>query len=403
VYYFVLWIFVHCAEMDVIPDKTKADIKKMSDVRLVNKLTQAGVPVEKIEVMDRPALMNAWAEIIVTGKEAVAQGHEPHLDKQRLEFEMRKYEEEREVRRLETERAERREKEERDIQRQEIALKREELQLRVQESARKDTPAARIKFYGDAIRNTAFKMGNDPLDIIHFFSNIERLFTDFDVPNELQVSLMRPYLNEQARSLLSHLDSTRAASYVETKKFLLHEFQISSPIYLNRFNTLKRNSDETFVLFCARLNSLPEYYLDSRRVGKNFDRLKSLLVCDRIKATLSEGCLRHVISVESASTDGFLTHDRLCDVIDVYRANHIADRPIANTMGQSLAMPSPANQTNNKPNLGKSCFRCGSKDHLVSRCPQRDSKQNHQGKPMPNRATNNYYRPQSNARVNSCG
>jgi len=40
----------------------------MSDARLVNKLTQAGVPIEQIEAMDRPSLMSAWADIMVTGK-----------------------------------------------------------------------------------------------------------------------------------------------------------------------------------------------------------------------------------------------------------------------------------------------------------------------------------------------
>lgn len=126
---------------------------------------------------------------------------------------------------------------------------------------------------------------------------MERLFADFAVPSSLHVSLMRPYLNEKARNALSQLDLSKAANYIDAKRFLLQEFQLSSQVYLNRFNTIKRTSDEMFVLFCTRLNGLLDYYLESRKVGHNFDELKSILICDRIKATLSEGCLRHVISV----------------------------------------------------------------------------------------------------------
>ena len=113
--------------------------------------------------------MIAWADIIVTGKEVtnatVPQGSESNLDTQRLEFEIRKYEEEREFRLLKVQRTEQKGKEEREIRRQEIEFKRQGLRLREEALERKDGLAARIKFYGDAIRNTAFKMGNDQLDI----------------------------------------------------------------------------------------------------------------------------------------------------------------------------------------------------------------------------------------------
>jgi len=92
--------------------------------------------------------MNAWADIIVTGKEVanvtVTQDSESSLDRQRLEFEIRKYEDERQFRLMERERVERkereelerveqREREERDIRKQEIEFKRQELRLRTEE------------------------------------------------------------------------------------------------------------------------------------------------------------------------------------------------------------------------------------------------------------------------------
>jgi hypothetical protein len=52
-------------------DKTKqAEIRKLSDARLVGQLAKAGVPTEELESLDRTELMNRWAEIVLTGKEA---------------------------------------------------------------------------------------------------------------------------------------------------------------------------------------------------------------------------------------------------------------------------------------------------------------------------------------------
>ena len=67
--------------------------------------------------MGRPELLAAWAEIVAAGKDeppiaARPMGYDPELEKQRLEFEIRKYEQEREERRVreEQEAVERKEK-----------------------------------------------------------------------------------------------------------------------------------------------------------------------------------------------------------------------------------------------------------------------------------------------------
>jgi len=45
------------------------------------------------------------------------------------------------------------------------------------------------------------------------------------------------------------------------------------------------------------------------------------MVCDRIKSTLSENCLRHVLSVEASTATGWLESQALAESIDLYRAN----------------------------------------------------------------------------------
>ena len=91
--------------MEKLDASKREAIKKMSNIRLMSKLIGAGVDEETIQAMGRPELLAAWAEIVAAGKDeppiaARPMGYDPELEKQRLEFEIRKYEQEREERRV---------------------------------------------------------------------------------------------------------------------------------------------------------------------------------------------------------------------------------------------------------------------------------------------------------------
>ncbi len=55
------------ASLEKLPESKCADIKKMSDVRLISKLTQAGIPIEQVEQMDRSTLLESYAKIVLEG------------------------------------------------------------------------------------------------------------------------------------------------------------------------------------------------------------------------------------------------------------------------------------------------------------------------------------------------
>jgi hypothetical protein len=72
----------------------------------------------------------------------------------------------------------------------------------------------------------------------------------------LKVKLLRPYLNERARILVARLDVTKANDFDHVKTFLLHEFQLSPKVYLERFNPLSISVDETCLTFASNLEGL---------------------------------------------------------------------------------------------------------------------------------------------------
>ena len=90
--------------MDKLSPASKAELKKISDVRLTAKLSQAGVSAEQLEIFDRKGMLDMWGEITLAGHDTkpVASTamveYNVELEKQKFEFEIRKFEQEKEER-----------------------------------------------------------------------------------------------------------------------------------------------------------------------------------------------------------------------------------------------------------------------------------------------------------------
>ena len=457
--------------MDKLSDSQRENIKKMSSERLYSKLVQAGVEEEKVENMDRAARMSAWATLVASGKDkpsatevtkvGAPAGYDVEIEKQRLEFEIKKFEMERhdrqaemEIRKMEAENQAKKieiekedrqaeleirkleaetqaknaetqakkieiEKEDRQaelelrkmeaetkrtkmeleekLKREEIGLRKEEIRRTKmrdeKEEERRSSMVHMAKMFGDALKNTVARMPNDPVDLVSYFASVESQFNILEVPANLKAQLLRPYLNDKARQLLNRMDPARASDYNAIKKMLLHEFKLTPATYLEKFNTIKKQPEETYILYSARLKSLLDYYLVSREVGKDFDKLVSLLVCDRLKSTLPDRCLRHILSLEASSPGAWLTLEQLTDAIDSYDANHWQDdTPRVAAIGQSrsvkdgvlgkgfqhgsspprrVAYVTQSDITNNSESTGsgfnmKKCYVCNSATHLAN-------------------------------------
>jgi len=140
------------------------------------------------------------------------------------------------------------------------------------------------------------------------------LFADYKIPPEFQAKVISPFLSGRAKAILSKLSPEVTAKYEDMKAAILQELKLSAATYLEKFNMCGKASDETFVAYTSKLRGLLKYYLESRKV-EDFDRLCDLLICDSIKATLSENCLKYVLSVESSRADGWLPIKELTECI----------------------------------------------------------------------------------------
>jgi len=252
---------------------------------------------------------------------------------------MRKYEQEVEERRQREEREadERRQKDElkrreleiREMRLQanrkryddELRLREQELQIQRERDRLSKSLVSRTKLFGDALKGTMARMPVEVVHLLTYFKDVEQLFVKFEVPDELKAQLLHPYLNEKAKLLISRMDPTKASDYNAVREMLLREFKLSPAVYLGKFNTDVRKQEETCLMYSARLVAILDAYLKSRRVDRDYDSLTQLLVCDRIKSTLPEGCLKHILAIESSTELGWLKVHELAEAVDLYFAN----------------------------------------------------------------------------------
>ena len=178
-----------------------------------------------------------------------------------------------------------------------------------------------LKRFGDALSQVVGPQPEDVTDLPSYFHGVEAQFMKLGVPATFQARLMHKYLAPRAQALCSRMDPTVRDDYEQMKNAILKEYGLTAKCFLDKFNTLKRNTRETYVMFSSKLKGLLTQYLASRSVT-DYDGLQSLLLSDRIKAALPEHCLKHVLSVESNLEKPFwLEPNKLVQVIDEYMSN----------------------------------------------------------------------------------
>ena len=175
----------------------------MSDERLRAKLQQAGYQLEVLAQFDRQTLLATWAEYLIKQpdprvlieEETKAERMEAQasdrtleerrllLEERRLEMEERRWRSEMETREKEREMKEK----ERELREKELELKRV---VAENEEKHKESPAYKLKLWGDALRNTIGRMPNEPVEIVSWFISLDRLYAQLGVPNDLQLSLI---------------------------------------------------------------------------------------------------------------------------------------------------------------------------------------------------------------------
>jgi hypothetical protein len=179
--------------------------------------------------------------------------------------------------------------------------------------------ASRTKRFGDALKNVLWKFPHDPVEIPGFLDHFDNLFNLYEVDNDVRAKLLLANLSDRAKALTMRLTYEQLDSYKYLKEFLLREFKISPTSLKERFWTMRKTFDETYTVFAGKLRNALMYYLKSRDIKNEFDKLVSLMCADRLKETLSKPCLDYVLAQEKGE---WLGCEELANSVDIYVASH---------------------------------------------------------------------------------
>ena len=140
--------------MDKIDEKTRADIKKMSDARLITTLGSVGVAVDQLEQIDRATLMDTWVMAVLQGstqpqqtvkQTTITGGYDVELERRKFDFEVMKWEAEKTQRAADIRTQDKRDRLDKIHREQTLQLEKDSFQRQSDKITRRDSTVSRIK------------------------------------------------------------------------------------------------------------------------------------------------------------------------------------------------------------------------------------------------------------------
>jgi hypothetical protein len=192
-------------------------------------------------------------------------------------------------------------------------------QLDHAKSKKENSLIGRTKLFAEGIKHVFPKMPQESAELPSFFDQEERLFQMYEIPADLQSKLFLPLLTKKARVAISRLSLTELDNYAAVKTQLLSEYRLCPRELRGRFINAVKRSEESYVLFAARLDNLLTYYLRSRGADSDIKKLTNLLVADKLKDCLPVKSLNYVLSLEG---DRCFTAGEVADNADIYSSNY---------------------------------------------------------------------------------
>ena len=120
---------------------------------------------------------------------------------------------------------------------------------------------------------------NDDFDLPVWLTSIETIFELQSVPLDLRATLLSPYLNTKAKTLVCRLTPEQIKTYDSLKQALLREFRLTPKQYRTQFIEAKKKDAESYVQYNTRITTIFQYYMESRNV-KDMKTLVELIISD---------------------------------------------------------------------------------------------------------------------------
>jgi hypothetical protein len=232
-------------------------------------------------------------------------------------------------------------------------------------------------------------------EVERFFPNFELLARKCSWPEDSWPVLVQFALRGKAREVFLALDPTQQEEYNVVKGAILRAYELVPEAYRQKFRSLKKLSEQTYVEFARLKERTFGRWLTSMDTGENFGKLRELILVEEFKKCLPADISTHlnehkVYTLNEAATmadEYALTHKVNFVKQDFHPQNPSyhnkpgQNKPVHNDegkpkpdswgKGRGSGLTQSSNQggvRNNCPYLNKTCSHCGKMGHEISRC-----------------------------------
>ena len=111
-------------------------------------------------------------------------------------------------------------------------------------------------------------------DVEAYLTTFERVMTAYEVPRDRWSFTLAPQLIGKAQQAYAAMDYSHIDDYVEVKAAILRRYAITEETYRQRFRTILKNGNETYVELMVRLRDLANKWMqDCKSVEAVIEKL----------------------------------------------------------------------------------------------------------------------------------
>ena len=174
-------------------------------------------------------------------------------------------------------------------------------------------------------KNVLSQMPSASKDLIKYFDEVERFFELNKTDDDLKVPLLNQLLSVKAKQLINRLPLEETTDYDSLKAALIREFHLTPLAFRELFDKIEKHTDESFTQFATRIEVNFKYYLKSRKVEDDFERLRLLMISDKLRQHIPSHLLDFATQQE---LHDWLTPQKLAHQLDAFNADR---KPEQNT------------------------------------------------------------------------
>ena len=197
-------------------------------------------------------------------------------------------EEERQWRRRQEERQWEREREKEDrefrLKQQELELEMKRLEIQVNSSTSSGTSRSSVFDFTKHIRMVP---PFQEQEVDKYFLHFEKVAKNCAWPKEHWTMLLQSVLTGKARDVYSELSPELSSEYDTVKELILKGYELVPEAYRQKFRSLDKNINRTYVQFAQEKEQLFDRWCLSENINKDYTRLRDLVLLEEFKRCIN--------------------------------------------------------------------------------------------------------------------